>query len=70
MLGPCEWYMTPTLDAALLISSRAGTDPGLSSAITEKKWLTELFFLLLDKPRSYITVDLIFYAPNVTNLFF
>ena len=27
----CERYMTPTLDAALLISSRAGTDPGLSS---------------------------------------
>ena len=23
MLGPCERYMTPTLDAALLISSRA-----------------------------------------------
>ena len=23
--------MTPTLDAALLISSRAGTDPGLTS---------------------------------------
>ena len=31
VLGPCERYMTPTLDAALLISSRAGTDPGLSS---------------------------------------
>ena len=31
VLGPCEWYMTPTLDRALLISSRAGTDPGLSS---------------------------------------
>ena len=28
------------------------------------------FFLLLDKPRSYITVDLIFYAPNVANLGF
>ena len=27
-----------------------------------------LFFLLLDKPRFYITVDLIFYAPNVANL--
>ena len=31
VFGPCERYMTPTLDAALLISSRAGTDPGLSS---------------------------------------
>ena len=31
VLGPCERYMTPTLDAAVLISSRAGTDPGLSS---------------------------------------
>ena len=26
MLGPLERYMTPTLDSALLISSRAGTD--------------------------------------------
>ena len=29
MLGPLEWYVTPTtptLDAALLISSRAGAD--------------------------------------------
>ena len=31
---------------------------------------TYLFFLLLDKPRSYITIDLIFYAPNVENLSF
>ena len=31
VLGPCERYITPTLDAALLISSRAGTDPGLLS---------------------------------------
>ena len=31
VLGPCEWYMTPTRDAALLISSRAGTDLGLLS---------------------------------------
>ena len=29
MLGLCDQYMTPTLDAALLISSRAGTDPGV-----------------------------------------
>ena len=35
VLGPCEWYMNPTLDAALLISSRVGTDQDLSSvAIT------------------------------------
>ena len=27
-------------------------------------------FLFLDKPRSYITADLIFYAPNVANLVF
>ena len=26
VLGPLEQFMTPTLDAALLISSRAGTD--------------------------------------------
>ena len=31
VLGPCERYMTPTIDVALLISSRAGTDRGLSS---------------------------------------
>ena len=31
VLGPCERYMTPTLDATLLISSRVGTDLGLSS---------------------------------------
>ena len=33
VLGPCEWYLTPTLDAALLISARVDTDPGLSSVI-------------------------------------
>ena len=33
MLGPLERYMTPTLDAALLISSRAGTDLGLTSDV-------------------------------------
>ena len=26
VLGPLEWYMSPTLDAALLNSSRAGSD--------------------------------------------
>ena len=31
VLGPCKRYLTPALDAALIISSRAGTDPGLSS---------------------------------------
>ena len=34
VLGPWVRYMTPTLDVALLISSRAGTDPGLESAIS------------------------------------
>ena len=28
------------------------------------------FLLFLDKPGSYTTVDLIFYAPNVANLIF
>ena len=28
------------------------------------------FFLFLDKPRSYITVNLIFYTPNNANLGF
>ena len=31
VLGSLERYMTPTLDTALLISSRAGTDLGLTS---------------------------------------
>ena len=30
-------YMTPTLEAALLISSRGVTDPGLLSDISPKK---------------------------------
>ena len=33
MLGPLERYMTPTLDAALLSSSRAGADLGRMSDI-------------------------------------
>ena len=32
VLGPLECYMTPTLDAALLISSRVGADLGRTSA--------------------------------------
>ena len=31
VLGPLERYMTPTLDAALLISSKAGADLGQTS---------------------------------------
>ena len=31
VLGPLERYMTPTLDVALLISSRAGADLGQTS---------------------------------------
>ena len=31
VLGPLERYMTPTLDAALLISSTAGADLGRTS---------------------------------------
>ena len=31
VLGPLERYMTPTLDAALLNSSRAGSDLGRTS---------------------------------------
>ena len=33
VLGPLERYMTSTLDAALLISSRASTDLGLTSDV-------------------------------------
>ena len=32
--------------------------------------LIPIFLLFLDRPRSYITVNLIFYAPNVANLGF
>ena len=39
-------------------------------ALKKEKRSTMVFFLLLDKPRSYITVNLIFYAPNVANLGF
>ena len=31
VLGPLEWYMTATLDSALLNSSRAGADLGRAS---------------------------------------
>ena len=31
LLGPLEWYMTLTLDSALLISSRTGADLGQTS---------------------------------------
>ena len=34
VLGPLEWYMTPTLDAALLSSSRAGADLGRTSDVS------------------------------------
>ena len=33
VLGPLEQYMTPTLDAALLSSSRAGADLGRTLAL-------------------------------------
>ena len=39
--------------------------------VKSSKWsLLPNFFLFLDKPRSYITVNLIFYAPDVANLRF
>ena len=37
VLGPREWYMTPTLDAALLSSSRAGADLGQTSDISPRR---------------------------------
>ena len=37
VLGPLERYMTPTFDAALLYSSRAGSDLGRTS-----DWFEEL----------------------------
>ena len=36
MLGPLEWYMTPTIDAALFSRSKAGADLGRTSDINSK----------------------------------
>ena len=36
VLGPLEHYMTPTLDAALLCGSRAGSDLGRKSDVMDK----------------------------------
>ena len=38
MLGPLERYMTPTLDTAMLFSSRVGSDLGHTS-----DWFEELY---------------------------
>ena len=37
MLGPLERYMTPTLDTALLYSSRMGSDLGRTLSIYHKQ---------------------------------
>ena len=42
MLGPLELYMTPTLDVALLCSSRAGSDLGGRSECCELSLLVNL----------------------------
>ena len=44
VLGPLERYMTPTLDAALLYSSRAGSD--LGQTLDRFKELCQLDFLI------------------------
>ena len=44
VLGPLEWYMTPTLDASLLCSSRAVSDLGRTSDRFEE--LCQLGFLI------------------------
>ena len=64
VLGPCERYMTPTLDAALLICSRAGTDPDLSSGIVNPRrdptfciGNSNIIFLLLNDPYTILRRD-------------
>ena len=48
MLGPLERYVTPTLDAALLISSRAGADLGrMSDRLESDAFLGERERLML-----------------------
>ena len=44
VLGPLERYMTPTLDAALLYSSRAGSD--LGQTLDKFEELCQLDFLI------------------------
>ena len=48
VLGPLEWYMMLTLDAALLCSSRAGSDLGCKSDWFEE--LCQLGFLIPKYP--------------------
>ena len=50
VLGPLERYMTPTLDAALLCSSRAGSDLGCKSDWFEE--LCQLGFLIPKYPAN------------------
>ena len=45
MLGPLELYMMPTLDAALLCSSRAGSNLGRKSDKFEKLFKYQSFNL-------------------------
>ena len=45
VLGSPERYMTPTLDSALLISSKAGAD--LGQTLDRLRYLLELISLLL-----------------------
>ena len=54
MLGPLEWYMTPTLEAALLYSSRAGSVLGRTS-----DWLRSLFILITQvcESRDLINIE-------------
>ena len=50
VLGPLEWFMTPTLDAALLYSSRAGSDLGETS-----DWLMSCVVSPFDNIKSEYT---------------
>ena len=46
VLGPLEWYTTPTLNTALLTSSRAGADLGRTWDVESDALIVRLLQLL------------------------
>ena len=55
VLGPLEQYVTPTLDTALLISSRVGADLGRMSDRLRSFVNWELYLLICDKTYCVIS---------------
>ena len=62
MLGPLEWYVTPTLDAALLICSRAGADLGqMSDRLESDAFLGERErLMLIEKYKTGVFLQITF----------